>query len=85
MVKDRISKPDCEKGFILDGFPRTIPQAEALDKEVAIDIVVVLEIPESLTLKRLSGRRQCKKCSAVYNINPEAYPNPKERLPRTDR
>ncbi|MBW2983852.1 adenylate kinase [Candidatus Woesearchaeota archaeon] len=77
MVKERISKPDCANGFILDGFPRTIPQAEALDKELEIDSVIVLNVPKELTLRRLSGRRQCRKCNTVYNIYPECNPNPK--------
>jgi len=78
LVKERIKKPDCEKGFILDGFPRTIPQAEALEAEVEIDAVVILDIPAELSLYRLGGRRQCKKCSAVYNIQPDLNPNPKQ-------
>ncbi len=69
IVRERLAKDDCSKGFILDGFPRTIPQAEALDKMIRIDRVVDLEVPESLILKRLSGRRVCSSCGASYNID----------------
>ena len=68
IVRDRIGQEDCRNGFILDGFPRTIPQAEALDEMVRIDRVVDIEVPEELILQRLSGRRVCSRCSAPYNI-----------------
>jgi len=68
IVRERLAKDDCKKGFILDGFPRTIPQAEALDKMIHIDHVIDIDVPESLVLERLSGRRVCSKCGASYNI-----------------
>ncbi len=73
IVKERLSQPDCEKGFILDGFPRTIPQAEALDKVLEemgkkLDAVVYIEVPEEELIKRISGRRVCEKCGEEYHI-----------------
>lgn len=68
IIRERLAKGDCGKGFILDGFPRTIPQAEALDKMVKIDRVIDIEVTEDLVLSRLSGRRVCNKCGASYNI-----------------
>lgn len=69
IVRERLAKDDCKNGYILDGFPRTIPQAEALDKMVHIDCVIDIEVPESLIMNRLSGRRVCGSCGATYNIN----------------
>jgi adenylate kinase len=69
IIRERLAKDDCANGFILDGFPRTIPQAEALDKMVRIDRVIDLEVPESLILRRLSGRRVCGSCGASYNVD----------------
>ena len=70
IIQERLAAGDCEKGFILDGFPRTIPQAEALDRMgVNIDFVVDLEVPEETILRRLSGRRVCERCGASYNLN----------------
>jgi len=75
IIKERIARPDCAKGFIFDGFPRTIPQAEALEKLLAannmtIDAIINLEVPEDVVLKRLSSRRTCSNpdCQAIYNI-----------------
>jgi len=69
IVKDRIALPDCEKGFILDGFPRTVPQAEALDAMgVEIDAVISLEISDAEIITRMGGRRVCPKCGATYHI-----------------
>ncbi len=68
IVRDRIGRGDCKAGFILDGFPRTIPQAEALDKMVRIDRVIDIEVPEDVILQRLSGRRVCGRCGAPYNV-----------------
>ncbi|MBD3354706.1 adenylate kinase [Candidatus Woesearchaeota archaeon] len=80
LLKDRISKEDCKNGFILDGFPRTIPQAEALDNsDVEIDKVVNFNVPDELVIHRITGRRICKECNAVYNIYPDCDPNPKEK------
>ncbi|MBD3310506.1 adenylate kinase [Candidatus Woesearchaeota archaeon] len=68
MLRERISRQDCRKGFILDGFPRTIPQAEALEELTAIDNVINLECPDEIIVMRLSNRRTCSKCGAIYNL-----------------
>ena len=69
VIKERLSKPDCERGFILDGFPRTIPQAEALRKmDFDVDIVVDIGITDEAVVERMAGRRVCKDCSATYHI-----------------
>ncbi len=69
MLKERISEPDCKDGFILDGFPRTIPQAEALDAMgVSIDRVIDIEVPDEKIVTRMSGRRVCEKCGASYHL-----------------
>lgn len=69
IIKDRLAKDDCKKGFILDGFPRTIPQAEALDRMgVEIDKVLSIEVPDDKIIARMSGRRVCGKCGASYHV-----------------
>jgi len=68
MLKKRIGKPDAMNGFILDGFPRTIPQAEALDKTIDIDIVVNIIQKDEIIIKKISARRVCRKCGEIYNI-----------------
>lgn len=69
IVKERLSKPDCAKGFILDGFPRTTAQAEALTESgVKIDKVLSIEVEDEAIIDRLSSRRECSKCGAPYNI-----------------
>ncbi|MCI1964984.1 MAG: adenylate kinase [Oscillospiraceae bacterium] len=69
IIQERLARPDCKNGFILDGFPRTIPQAEALDKMgVVIDRVIDLEVSEQMIMTRLSGRRVCEKCGASYHL-----------------
>jgi adenylate kinase len=73
IVDERIAQPDAKAGFILDGFPRTIPQAEALQRALQshgrkVDAVVSLEVPEEELVARLSGRRSCPKCGAVYHV-----------------
>lgn len=69
IIKERLSEADCKDGFILDGFPRTIPQAEALDAlGVEIDKVIDIEVEDELIIKRLSGRRECPICGATYHI-----------------
>ena len=68
MVKERLSKPDAKNGYILDGFPRTISQAKALDTISTISIVVNLDLSDSEALKRISSRRICSKCGATFNI-----------------
>lgn len=73
IVKERLSAKDCGNGFILDGFPRTIPQAEALEKAAAglgksIDLVVSLEVDEKELMTRLCGRRTCNRCGTMYHV-----------------
>lgn len=69
ILKDRISQDDCKNGFILDGFPRTVPQAEALDKMgVKIDKVIEIYVPDETIARRLSGRRVCEKCGCSYHV-----------------
>ena len=68
LLKDRISKDDCKDGFILDGFPRTIPQAEALEGEVNIDKVLNFKASDKTVISRISGRRTCRKCNAIYHV-----------------
>ena len=70
MLFDRVSHPDGKQGYILDGFPRTIPQAEAFARSLSPDanlIVVNLDIPDDLIIKRISGRLTCQKCGTIYN------------------
>ncbi len=68
-LKKRISESDCvEKGFILDGYPRTIPQAEALSKITTIHVIINLNVPDWIIIERLSSRRTCKKCGTNFNI-----------------
>lgn len=79
IVKERLKQDDCKNGYILDGFPRTIPQAEALDKMLAeldskIDVVISIEVADEDIVRRMSGRRVCKKCGASYHI--EYNPSP---------
>lgn len=69
MLKARISKDDAAKGFMLDGFPRTIPQAEALDELIQLDGVLSFEADIQIILKRVSGRRICRECGAIYHID----------------
>lgn len=69
IIRERLVQDDCKSGFILDGFPRTIPQAEALDKMgVRIDKVIDIEVPDETILRRLSGRRVCTQCGASYHV-----------------
>lgn len=69
ILKDRIAEDDCKNGFILDGFPRTVPQAEALDNMgVQIDKVVEIYVPDETIQQRLSGRRVCEDCGASYHV-----------------
>ena len=75
IIRERLQADDCKNGFILDGFPRTIPQAEALDQMgVRIDRVIDIEVPDEKIAARLSGRRVCLKCGATYHIE---YKKPK--------
>jgi len=73
IVKDRITKNDCKNGFLLDGFPRTVAQAEALDEELkemslGIDKVINIEVEKDILIERIIGRRICKNCGATYHI-----------------
>lgn len=68
VLKQRLAKVPKDKGFILDGFPRTIEQANALDKIVKVDVVILLIVPEWIVVERLSTRRICRKCGEVYNV-----------------
>ena len=69
IIRERLSLDDCANGFILDGFPRTVPQAEALDKMgIKLDHVVSLEVSDDEIVKRMSGRRVCTKCGTSYHI-----------------
>ena len=69
IVENRIAKPDCEKGYMLDGFPRTIVQAEALDKITKIDLVINIDVDFSLVMDRICGRRVCKDCGESYHVS----------------
>lgn len=73
IVEERLSKDDCKKGFLLDGFPRTIPQAETLNEittklDRPLDHVIHVDVPEDKLLERLTGRRICPKCGATYHV-----------------
>jgi adenylate kinase len=68
VLKQRLVKSSGKRGFVLDGFPRTIDQAKALEKIAKIDVVVLLTVPDRIIIERLSTRRICKKCGEVYNI-----------------
>jgi adenylate kinase len=79
IVRERLSKEDCQKGFLLDGFPRTVPQAEALenllvDLNKKIDYVININVDKELLMERLTGRRICKECGSTYHLifNPPA-------------
>ncbi|NHM33395.1 adenylate kinase [Neobacillus terrae] len=82
IVRERLSKEDCESGFLLDGFPRTVPQAEALeeilnDLNKKIDYVINIDVDQDILMERLTGRRICKNCGATYHLvfNPPAKEN----------
>ncbi|MBO4336575.1 MAG: adenylate kinase [Lachnospiraceae bacterium] len=73
ILLDRVAKDDCSGGYVLDGFPRTIPQAEVLDKELTalsdkIDFAIDVDVPDENIVKRMSGRRACPSCGATYHI-----------------
>lgn len=75
ILKERLSAEDCKDGFILDGFPRNVNQAEELKKIVAIDKVIEISISDEEAVRRVCGRRNCKNCGAIYNVN--SFPMPK--------
>jgi adenylate kinase len=68
LVRDRVKSPDCSEGFILDGFPRTIPQADAVRAFAKIDVVINLDVSDAIIIERLEARRTCRKCQAIYNL-----------------
>ena len=69
IIKERLAEPDCEKGYILDGVPRTIAQAEALEAAgIKFDHVVSMEVADATIMERMSGRRVCSKCGASYHV-----------------
>ena len=69
IIKERLLEPDCECGFILDGFPRTVSQAEALDDMgVALDRVISIEVPDDVIVERMTGRRVCSNCGSSYHL-----------------
>lgn len=79
IVHERLGKPDCEKGFLLDGFPRTVAQAEALENILSdlsrrINFVINIDVDQEILMERLTGRRICKSCGATYHLvfNPPA-------------
>ena len=69
LVRERLNQEDCKKGYILDGFPRTVAQAEALETIAHIDTVILVELPFETIIERLSGRRTCVKCGEIYNTD----------------
>jgi adenylate kinase len=89
IVLKRLTKPDCSKGFMLDGFPRTRPQAEALDKAlsaagVALDAVVLIEVADALILDRITGRRSDPKTGKIYHVKHDPPPAGVEVIQRKD-
>ncbi len=73
IVRERLAEPDCEPGFVLDGFPRTVPQAEALDEMLTaartpLERALYIEVPEDRVVARLAGRRACPACGATYHV-----------------
>jgi adenylate kinase len=76
VLKERISRPDAKNGFVLDGFPRTAVQADALRKMgVDIDLVINIDVPDESIIKRMSGRRVCEKCGASFHVDYNPPPN----------
>ncbi|MBQ7455673.1 MAG: adenylate kinase [Clostridia bacterium] len=69
MVKERLAEPDCANGYILDGFPRTVAQAEALDTIAKIDVALNIDVPDEIIIDRLSGRRVCAACGGTFHIS----------------
>lgn len=85
ILQERIKQDDCKNGFILDGFPRTIPQAEALENSgVKMDKVVNFVVPDEVLIRRVTGRRMSKSTGKIYNIYPECAPHPPADIPEDD-
>ncbi len=87
MLAERLGEPDVKAGFILDGFPRTLAQAEALgkllqDKKIALTAAVNIEVPREVLIRRLTGRRSCPACGANYNVNTNLRPKRDEMCDR---
>ena len=83
LLLDRVAKDDCKNGYVLDGFPRTIPQADVLDSELTklgdkVDFAINVDVPDENIVRRMSGRRACLKCGATYHI--EHIPPKKEGI-----
>ncbi len=83
ILLDRVANEDCKNGYVLDGFPRTIPQADVLDKELTklgdkVDFAINVDVPDENIVRRMSGRRACLKCGATYHI--EHIPPKKEGI-----
>ena len=87
VIRERLSEPDAKRGFVLDGFPRNLAQAHALDELLAqlgqpLDAVVVLEVDSPELVRRISGRRTCRRCDRVFNVF-TSPPAPGEKCPQT--
>lgn len=81
MVRERLAQPDVARGFILDGFPRTLPQAEGLEQMLGeigqpLDAVILFNVDSALLVKRISGRRSCQDCGRVFNVHTAPVPTP---------
>ncbi|QKJ22867.1 adenylate kinase [Poseidonibacter lekithochrous] len=91
IIKDRLAEDDCKKGFILDGFPRTLPQAEALnslmnDMKISLDKVISLDVPDELIVERITGRRTSKVTGKIYHMtfNPPVDEKEEDLIQRAD-
>jgi len=69
IVAQRLTMPDCKNGFLFDGFPRTVVQAEALSQKTTIEMAINIDVPDQVIIERLSGRRVCRDCGATYHIS----------------
>ncbi len=86
LIEERLKEDDCKKGYILDGFPRTVVQAEFLDKVANIDKVIALDVPQEAIVERITGRRTSAKTGKIYHIkyNPPVDEDPKDLIQRAD-
>ncbi|HCL55894.1 MAG TPA: adenylate kinase [Spirochaetia bacterium] len=78
MLKERLNQEDCKNGYLLDGYPRNLEQAEILDNIHSVDKVLVIEVDKKISLERLTNRRQCRKCGAIFNI--KTMPTKKDKV-----